>query len=100
VYTDSAYRSEESIRRLEERGFREHLQRKGCKNHKLTKWEQQGNRTRAKTRSRIEHVFGVQSMVAGNLIMRCIGMIRARVKIGLRNLAYNINRYGMLATTG
>jgi len=100
VYTDSAYRSEESIQRLEELGFREHLQRKGCKNHKLTKWEQQGNRTRAKTRSRIEHVFGVQAMVAGNLILRCIGMIRARVKIGLRNLAYNINRYGMLATTG
>jgi hypothetical protein len=76
------------------------VQRKGCKNHKLTKWEQQGNRTRAKKRSRIEHVFGVQAMVAGSLIMRCIGMIRARVKIGLRNLAYNINRYGMLAATG
>jgi len=100
VYADSAYRSEESIERLEELGFREHLQRKGCKNHKLTKWEQQGNRTRAKIRSRIEHVFGVQAMVAGNLIMRCIGIIRARIKIGLRNLAYNINRYGMLATTG
>jgi IS5 family transposase len=100
VYADSAYRSEESIQRLEELGFREHVQRKGCKNHKLTKWEQQGNRTRAKIRSRIEHVFGVQAMVAGNLILRCIGMIRARVKIGLRNLAYNINRYGMLATTG
>jgi IS5 family transposase len=100
VYADSAYRSEESIQRLEELGFREHLQRKDCKNHKLTKWEQQGNRTRAKIRSRIEHVFGVQAMVAGNLIMRCIGIIRARIKIGLRNLAYNINRYGMLATTG
>jgi IS5 family transposase len=100
VYADSAYRSEESIRRLEALGFREHLQRKGCKNRTLTKWEQQGNRTRAKTRSRIEHVFGVQAMVAGNLIMRCIGIIRARIKIGLRNLAYNINRYGMLATTG
>jgi len=100
VYADSAYRSEESIQRLEELGFREHLQRKGCKNRKLTKREQQGNRTRAKTRSRIEHVFGVQAMVAGNLILRCIGIIRARVKIGLRNLAYNINRYALLATTG
>ncbi len=100
VYADSAYRSEESIQRLAELGFREHLQRKGCKNRKLTKWEQQGNRTRARKRSRIEHVFGVQAMVAGNLIMRCIGIIRARIKIGLRNLAYNINRYGMLATTG
>jgi IS5 family transposase len=100
VYADSAYRSEESIQQLEERGFREHLQRKGCKNRKLTKWEQQGNRTRARKRSRIEHVFGVQAMMAGNLILRCIGMIRARVKIGLRNLAYNINRYALLVTTG
>jgi transposase, IS5 family len=45
---------------------------------------------------RIEYVFGVQAMVSGSLIMRCIGIIRARIKIGLRNLAYNINRYGML----
>jgi IS5 family transposase len=100
VYADSAYRSGESIERLAERGFREHLQRKGCKNRKLTKWEQQGNRTRARKRSRIEHVFGVQAMMAGNLILRCIGIIRAKIKIGLRNLAYNIKRYGMLATTG
>ena len=100
VYADSAYRSEESIQRLAELGFREHLQRKGCKNRKLTKWEQQGNRTRATTRSRIEHVFGAQAMVGRNLILRCIGMIRAMVKIGLRNLAYNINRYALLATTG
>jgi IS5 family transposase len=99
-YADSAYRSEESIQRLAELGFRDHLQRKGCKNRTLTKWEQQGNRTRARIRSRIEHVFGVQAMMAGNLILRCIGMIRARVKIGLRNLAYNINRYALLETTG
>lgn len=100
VYADSAYRSEESIQRLKELRFREHVQRKGCKNRKLTKREQQGNRSRAKIRSRIEHVFGVQTMVAGNLILRGIGIIRARIKIGLRNLAYNINRYSLLATTG
>jgi len=100
VYADSAYRSEESMKRLEELKFREHLQRKGCKNRKLTKWEQQGNRTRSKIRSRIEHVFGVQAMLAGTLILRCIGKIRARAKIGLRNLAYNMHRYRMLAATG
>ena len=38
-------------------------------------------------------------MRAGTLIIRTIGLVRARCKIGLRNLAYNINRYGMLATT-
>ena len=99
VYADSAYRSEESIERLEKMGYREHVQRKGCKNRKLTKWEQQGNRTRSKIRSRIEHVFGVQAMLAGTLILRCIGKIRARAKIGLRNLAYNMHRYRMLAVT-
>jgi len=100
VYADSAYRSEESLNRLEELKYREHVQRKGCKNRKLTKWEQQGNRTRSKIRSRIEHVFGVQAMLAGTLILRCIGKIRARAKIGLRNLAYNMHRYRMLAVTG
>jgi IS5 family transposase len=100
VYADSAYRSKESIELLEKRRFRERLQRKGCKHRTLTKREQQGNKTRAKIRCRIEHVFGVMAMMAGNLIVRTIGIIRARTKIGLRNLAYNINRYGLLAITG
>ena len=78
VYADSAYRSEESTELLAELGFRERLQRKGCKHRKLTKWEQQGNQTRAQIRSRIEHVFGALAMMALNLILRCIGMIRAR----------------------
>lgn len=100
VYADSAYRSEESVKRLKEEGFREHLQRKGCRHRKLTKREQRGNHTRAKTRSRVEHVFGVQAMMAGEMILRTIGIVRARAKIGLRNLAYNINRYSMLGATG
>jgi transposase, IS5 family len=100
VYADSAYRSEESVNRLKERGFREHLQRKGCRHRKLTEREQRGNRTRARKRSRVEHVFGVQAMMAGGLILRTIGVIRARAKIGLLNLAYNINRYSMLGETG
>ena len=66
----------------------------------LTKRETQGNKAKAKIRSRIEHVFGVMAMMAGSLIVRTIGIIRARAKIGLRNLAYNINRYALLATTG
>ena len=100
VYADSAYRSEESIQLLQKRRFRERLQRKGCRNRTLTKREKQGNKTRAKIRCRIEHVFGVMAIMAGNLIVRTIGIIRARAKIGLRNLAYNINRYALLATIG
>ena len=59
VWADSAYRSEDAIDRLKNNGYREHLQRKGSRNCKLTKWEQQGNRTRSRIRSRVEHIFGV-----------------------------------------
>ena len=99
VWADSAYYSEERLRRLREAGYREHIQRKGCRNRKLTKREQQSNRTRSKIRSRVEHVFGVQTQKAGNLILRTVGLARAKVKIGLRNLAYNMDRIGMLLVT-
>jgi len=100
VYADSAYRSEESLEMLREQGYREHLQRKGCRHRKLTNWEKRGNHTRPKIRSRIEHVFVVQAMIAGDLLLRTIGIARAWVKIGLRNLAYNMYRFQSLVTVG
>ena len=100
VFADSAYRSKERLKELSERGFRDRVQRKGCRHKKLTEREIRGNHTRSKTRCRIEHVFGVQAMMAGDLILRSIGIIRARVKIGLRNLTYNMFRYKTLVTQG
>jgi len=96
VWADSAYRSEEKLEELKERKYREHLQRKGCRHKKLTQREVQGNRTRSRIRSRVEHVFGVQAKRAGSLIVRVIGLIRAKAKVGLRNLAYNLDRYCVL----
>jgi IS5 family transposase len=96
IWADSAYRSRERVKRLKEDGYREHIQRKGCRHCKLTEREKRGNRSRAKIRSRIEHVFGVQAQKAGNLILRTIGIMRAWAKIGLRNLAYNLDRFGTL----
>jgi IS5 family transposase len=94
VWADSAYRSEDTLAELEQDGYREHLQRKGCRNRKLTDREKQGNRTRSRIRCRIEHVFGIQTQIAGILLLRTIGKVRAYVKIGLRNLAYNVYRLG------
>ena len=96
VYADSAYRWEQTLKKLEELGYGEHIQRKGCRNKALTSREKQGNRTPWKIRSRIERVFGVQVQRAGNLICQVIGFVRARVVIGLPNLAYNLQRYSML----
>jgi len=99
VWADSAYRSEEKLEELKKLKYREHLQRKGCRHKKLTDREAQGNRTRSRIRSRVEHVFGVQAKRAGNLIVRAIGLIRVKAKVGLRNLAYNLDRYCVLAGT-
>ena len=99
VWADSAYRSEEKLKELKERNYREHLQRKGCRHKKLTDREVQGNRTRSRIRSRVEHVFGVQAKRAGNLIVRVIGLVRVKAKVGLRNLAYNLDRYCVVVGT-
>lgn len=98
VWADSAYRSQQTLDTLEQEGFREHLQRKGCRHKKLTEREKRGNPTRSKVRSRVEHIFGVQAQRAGSLILRAIGLTRATAKIGLRNLASNIDRFCLPAT--
>ncbi len=37
-------------------------------------------------------MFGAQESSPGGRIVRTIGIVRARAKIGLQNLAYNIRR--------
>ena len=54
-----------------------------------------GNATRARVRARVEHVFAAQKCRLG-LVVRTVGMVRARVKIGLANLAYNFSRLAWL----
>ena len=97
VWADSAYFSEESLERLEASGYRPHIQGKGQKNHPLSEWEKPGNRRRSRIRCRVEHVFGAQQARAGMLLVGCIGLLRARAKRDLRNLAYNMDRLGFLA---
>ncbi len=50
------------------------------------------NHAKSRIRARIEHVFGAQQNGPGGRIVRTIGIARARAKIGLQNLAYNIRR--------
>ena len=99
LWADSAYRSAERLVWLKEHGYREHVQRKGTRAHPLSSWERQGKRTRSRIRSRVEHVFGVMTQRAGNLLLRGVGLARAKTRIGLRNLAYNLDRYGTLVLT-
>ena len=44
---------------------------------------------------RVEHVFGAQHAMGGHIV-RTIGLARAKVKIGMMNLVYNMKRLGQL----
>ncbi|MGA8292340.1 MAG: hypothetical protein WB820_07510 [Rhodoplanes sp.] len=37
-------------------------------------------------------MFGAQEIAPGGRLLRTIGIVRARAKIGLQNLAYNVRR--------
>jgi IS5 family transposase len=92
VYADSAYRSAETEAKLNSRGFRSRIHRRASRNHPLSKAQENANRRKSRVRVRIEHVFGAQQTAPGGRIIRTIGIARAKVKIGLQNLVYNIRR--------
>jgi len=90
---DSAYRSAETEDRLEEKGYRSHIHHKGKRNKPLTARQVKANKSRSKVRVRVEHVFGFQQRSMGGKLIRTIGQTRAKVKIGMMNLVYNMNRF-------
>jgi IS5 family transposase len=96
VFADSAYRSVETEAKLKAGGFRSRIHRRGRRNHPLSDAQTRANRAKSRIRARIEHVFGAQQSSVGGRIVRTIGIVRARAKIGLQNLVYNMRRLATL----
>lgn len=92
VFADSAYRSDEIEARLKAAGFKSRIHRRAWRNHPLSQAQERTNRNKSRIRARIEHVFGAQQTAPGGRVVRTIGIVRARARIGLQNLAYNIRR--------
>lgn len=92
VWADSAYHSEENELMLAADDYRSHVHTKGKRNQPLNERQKEANRRRSKTRARIEHVFGSMENEQGGMFIRVIGLARAKTKIGLMNLVYNIRR--------
>ncbi len=95
VWADTAYRSAASLALLEGCGLKPQFQRKKPRGKKMPAHIARGNATRARVRARVEHVFAAQKCRLG-LMVRTVGMVRARAKIGLANLAYNFTRLAWL----
>jgi len=92
VWADSAYRSAEIEEKLAECGLKSRIHR-SCRNRKLSEAQKAANTTRSKVRARVEHVFGDQKNGIGAELVRTIGIVRARCKIGMTNLVYNMRRF-------
>jgi IS5 family transposase len=93
VWADSAYRSAEIEASLAERGWKSRIHRRPARNRPLSAREQRGNTTRSRVRARVEHVFGHQASAMGGKLVRTVGLVRARAKIGMQNLVYNMHRF-------
>jgi transposase, IS5 family len=91
VWADTAYRSKANETYMAENGFTSRIHRKKLAGRPMPERTRRANARKSAVRSRIEHVFAEQKHRMG-LLVRTIGIARARVKIGLANLAFNMKR--------
>ena len=92
VWADSAYRSKKNEEWLEKSGFVSDIHQRKPKGRPMSDATLRANGRRSKVRVHVEHVFAQQKARMG-LFVRTIGIARARAKIGMVNLAYNMVRY-------
>ena len=92
VWADSAYRSAEIEAKLKAKGLKSRVHLKGVRGRPLSEKEKAANTARSEVRARVEHIFGHQETSMGRKIVRTIGAARARFKIGMMNLGYNMRR--------
>jgi IS5 family transposase len=96
VWADTAYRSKKNEALLQDRMLASHIHRKKPRGRPMPINVARANGKRSAIRAPIEHIFACQKDQMG-LFVRTIGMARARTKIGLANLVYNMKRLTWLA---
>ena len=99
LFADSAYRSADQEQRLAEAGIKSNILEKGVRNKPLTPRQIASNKKKSKIRVRVEHIFGFMTNSMHGMMIRCIGMLRAKCTIGLKNLTYNLFRLMQLDIT-
>jgi IS5 family transposase len=93
LHADSAYTGEAFEAAVAKAKMVNKIHEKGYRNHPLSEKQIKSNNKKSKIRVRVEHVFGFMHQSTGGLLIRTIGKARAKIKIGLMNLTYNLFRY-------
>ena len=92
LYADSAYTGEDQEAVYKKKKVINKIIEKGYRNKPLTEEQIANNKEKSRTRVRVEHVFGfVENSMHGSIV-RTIEIARAKAKIGMMNLTYNICR--------
>ena len=91
VWADTAYRSKANEKHLANNGLRSQIHRKKPRGKPMSRRTARANGRKSAVRAAVEHVFARQKGPMG-LYIRTIGLARARTKIGLANLVYNMKR--------
>lgn len=91
VWADTAYRSQAKETFLRSIGKTSRIHRTKPKGKPMARNVARGNAAKSKIRSAVEHPFAHQKGIMG-LNIKTIGIARAKTKIGLANLAYNMRR--------
>lgn len=99
VWADSAYRSKQNEAFMEKNGFTSHVHRRKAPGKPMPAHIRRGNSTKSKHRAPVEHVFSYQKGPM-DLAIRTVGAARAKIKIGLANITYNIHRLTQLRRMG
>lgn len=92
VWADTAYRSKRNESVLKRRGLKSMIHFRKPPRKPLPDQKKAANAARSKVRSPVEHVFAHQKGLMG-LSVRTIGLARAKARIGMVNLAYNLRRF-------
>jgi IS5 family transposase len=92
LYADSAYRSAATARRCKDYRLIHRVMHKAQRNRPLTAAQKRTNHRWAKTRARVEHVFARIDLFRKGRLLRCTGLARSTVVIGLINFAHNLRR--------
>jgi IS5 family transposase len=98
VWVDSAYSGQTIADEVHEKNpdLDIFVIEKGYRNKPLTDGQKESNREKSRVRVRVEHVFGHMTNSFGGIFVRSIGTARAKTQLGLKNLAYNLQRYETL----
>lgn len=94
VFADAGYTGKIHVENLTSQGFNPQICERNVRSHPLTPEQKASNKRKSHIRIRVEHVFGHMSQLCrGKRLIHTVGLARAKVKLALQVIAYNMSRF-------